>query len=92
MLGHIGLSEYDMSAGAKNWRAYLAYHTSARQIIGNGVYRFEVRTLGAWDAIMQSRRVDFVVRRVDGTDVRMHPGSVKRHGADLWPVGGLVAR
>ena len=49
----------------------------ARQIIGDGVYCFGVRSLGAWDANMEQRREDFVLRRVDGSDVRLHPGSVQ---------------
>ena len=95
MLGHKGLSEYNLSTGALRgplWRGYLANHHLARQIIGDGIYRFEVRALDAWDATMKSNRVDFVARRVDGTDVRLHPGMIKRQGAYLWPVGGLVAR
>jgi hypothetical protein len=55
----------------------LANHHLARQIIGDGIYRFEVRALDAWGATMKSNRVDFVARRVDGTDVRLHPGMVK---------------
>ena len=86
MLGHTGLYEYDMSAGAKNWRAYLAHHMYSRLIIGDGVWRFEIRTLGACYATMPARRVDFVVRRVDGTDVRMHPGSEK----DTVPIFGRL--
>ena len=80
MLGHKGLSEYNLSTGALRgalWRGYLANHHLARQIIGDGIYRFEVRALDAWDANMKSNRVDFVARRVDGTDVRLHPGMIK---------------
>ena len=92
MLGYHGLSEYD-TTGAQpgaDWRVYLAFHPVARQIIGDDVYRFEVGSLGAWDANVEQRCVDFVVRRVDGTDVRLHHGSVK--GVHLRPVGGLVVR
>jgi len=35
---------------------------------------------------MPARRVDFVVRRVDGTDVRMHPGKVR----DTVPIFGKL--
>jgi len=79
MLGYHGLSEYD-TTGAQpgaDWRVYLAFHPVARQIIGDDVYRFEVGSLGAWDANMEQRCVDFVVRRAGGTDVRLHHGSVK---------------
>ena len=57
----------------------------ARQIIGDGVYRFGVRSLGAWDANMEQRREDFVLRRVDGSDVRLHPGSVQSSAS--WRIG-----
>ena len=87
-LGHHGRSVYDISESAKvNWRCYLAYHPLAWHIIGAGIYRFEVRTLNAWDSNMQSNRVDFVARRVDGTDVRLHPGSFK----DTVPIFGQLA-
>ena len=36
---------------------------------------------------MQSNRVDFVARRVDGTDVRLHPGSFR----DTVPIFGQLA-
>ena len=90
MLGHKGLSEYNLSTGALRgalWRGYLANHHLALQIIGDGIYRFEVRALDAWGATMKSNRVDFVARRVDGTDVRLHPGSVK----DTVPIYGHLA-
>jgi hypothetical protein len=61
MLGYLGLSEYD-TTGAQpgaDWRVYLAFHPVARQIIGDDVYRFEVGSLGAWDANMEQRREDF---------------------------------
>ena len=53
MLGHKGLSEYNLSTGALRgalWCGYLANHHLARQIIGDGIFLFEVRTLGGWDA------------------------------------------
>ena len=87
-LQHHGQFVWDLSNSAKyNWRCYLAYHPSGRQIIGDGIFLFEVRTLGGWDANMQANRVDFVARRVDGTDVRLHHGSVK----DTVPIYGHLA-
>ena len=87
-LQHHGQSVWDLSDSAKvNWHCYLAYHPSGRQIIGDGIFLFEVRTLGGWDANMQANRVDFVARRVDGTDVRLRPGSVK----DTVPIYGHLA-
>lgn len=78
---------YDITDSPEaNWRAYLAYHPQGQEIVGPGVYRFEVRRLAAWDPNMQDRRVDFVVRRVDGTDVRLHPGSQK----DTVPIFGVL--
>ena len=37
----------------------------AREIIGDGVYRFEVRSSGACDSNTQQQCVDFLVRRVE---------------------------
>jgi len=70
-----GLSQFDITTQDwANWRRYLAFHPRAREIIGNGVHRFEVRSSGAFDANTQQHRVDFVVRRVDGTVVcLLHP-------------------
>ena len=70
-----GLSQFDITTQDwANWRRYLAFHPRAREIIGHGVHRFEVRSSGAFDANTQQHRVDFVVRRVDGTVVcLLHP-------------------
>ena len=57
-----GLSQFDITTQDwANWRRYLAFHPRAREIIGNGVHRFEVRSSGAFDANTQQHRVDFVV-------------------------------
>ena len=83
----------------KPWRGYLAAHAHARVIIGTGVIWFEARFLDAFEPdrklhlpgpagwpTLGKRRFDFVVHRLDGTCVRLHPSG--RHEAK--PVVGDV--
>ena len=80
-------SVQDLSDGSVfNWRGYVAYHHQAREIIGPGIARFEFRFVNAWDPNCQQKRGDFVVRRVDNTDVRLHPGC----NGETTPVYGHV--
>ena len=78
------------------WRAYLACHAEAREIIGPGVVGFEGRFL---DFLEPNRgqlnlpgrygkqRFDFVVHRMDGTACRLHPSESK----DAEPVIGYLS-
>ena len=66
----------------EGWRNYLACHPYAREIIGEGVVGFDARFLNALEPNRDKlnlpgnfgqHRFDFVVHRVDGTCVRLHP-------------------
>ena len=83
MLTASGLSQYDITTCAKHgatWRGYLAFHPRARDIIGDGVHRLEVHSSGP-------QHVDLVVRRVDGTDVRLEGGSPEERPPTPPPLG-----
>jgi hypothetical protein len=65
----------DLTHSALPWRTYLACHRDGEDVVGPGVVAFLFRFLNEWDSNTRENRADFVVRRVDGTDVRLHPGS-----------------
>ena len=85
----------------EGWRNYLACHPYAREIIGEGVAGFDARFLNALEPNRDKlnlpgnfgqHRFDFVVHRVDGTAVRLHP-SEKQDGKPVfgrledWEIG-----
>ena len=81
----------------EGWRNYLACHPHAREIIGEGVAGFDARFLNALEPNRDKlnlpgnfgqHRFDFVVHRVDGTAVRLHP-SEKFDGKVI--IGSLAA-
>ncbi len=57
-----------------DWKAYIAQHKDCDDIIGEGVVGFEFRFINVVDPNRRQYRGDFVVRRKDGTAVRLHPG------------------
>ena len=58
--------------------ATLAQHRDGASIVGPGVAQFEFRFLNAeWDSNTREARADFVVRRINGTDVRLHPSRTR---------------
>ena len=74
----IDLSEHPL------WRTYICSHPKAREIILNGIVRFEGRFLNSLEPNRQvlclpapygEHRFDFVAVRKDGTAARLHPGS-----------------
>ena len=78
------------------WRNYLACHPHSREVIGAGVVSFEARFINALEpnrvalklpGTYGQNRFDFVVRRADGTAVRLHPS--EKH--DAKPVIGKLA-
>ena len=88
-------------ADEPGWRNYLANHPQAREIIGAGVVGFEGRFVDALEpnrgtlnlpGVYGQHRFDFVVRRVDGTAMRLHP-SEKQDGKPVcgrledWEIG-----
>ena len=67
-----------------DWRRYLCQHPMAQEIIGSGVWKFECRFLNGWEPNAAKlmlpppfgqHRFDFVVHRIDGKAVRMHPSA-----------------
>ena len=66
----------DMSHDARfDWQCYVAFRPDAGDVIGEGITKFEFRYLHVSDSNTHQRRSDFVVHRVDGTCVRLHPSS-----------------
>ncbi len=88
--GHGALEDrptIDVSEETDAWRSYLAWRPDAEALIGSGVWRFEFRFLDAMDSNTRDYRADFIIRRTDGTDVRLHPGAI-----DAVPVYGQLAQ
>ena len=65
------------------WREYVATHRDAENLVGSGVVEFGAAAIagtkdpnrGGWP------RVDFVIYRLDGSYVRIHPGRTQRQDA-----------
>ena len=74
MIRHHEWASYDMTGTTHaDWRAFLAQLRNKGYIIGPGVLRFEVHLL---DIIPPNEQCyAFVVRRVDGTDAWVRPGT-----------------
>ena len=70
-----------------DWKLYLATHDQAAILVGPGVIDFSVAAiLGTDDPNRRGgsgghQRVDFLVRRCDGTAVRLHPGTRPKNDA-----------
>jgi hypothetical protein len=72
MIEYHSWESYDMTGTQHaDWRTFLAQHLCAREIIGLGVLRFEVRLLDKIDPLGPCYA--FVLRRVDGTDAWVLP-------------------
>ena len=67
------------------WRAYIACHPRASEIIGSGVTHATAEFInGTTDPNRDGqRRLDFIVRRSDGTLCRLHPGGRRSGDAKL---------
>ncbi len=59
------------------WRPWVASRNDAAEVIGEGIFAFWFVYVDALDSNLATLRTDFMVRRVDGTDVRLHPQSGK---------------
>jgi hypothetical protein len=76
------VTHYDMSHDPRyNWRGYLANRprwegpNSQEFVIGPGVQSFCFRWLPKIDPNTGDNRADFIVERVDGLSIRLHPQS-----------------
>jgi hypothetical protein len=67
------------------WRAYIACHERSSEIIGSGVTHATAEFInGTQDPNRDGqRRLDFIVRRSDGTLCRLHPGGRRSGDAKL---------
>ena len=67
------------------WRAYIACHPRSSEIIGSGVTHATAEFInGTKDPNRAGqRRLDFIVRRSDGTLCRLHPGGRRSGDAKL---------
>lgn len=78
--------EYEDITGDESWdwRGYVCNRVpdALHQVVGQGVQRVELRFLNTIDRNMNQNRVDFVLFRIDGSGVRLHPS----HTRDAHPV------
>ena len=63
-----------------DWEAWLGARSDKYDVIGVGIYQFCFIWVDPRDRF--NRRGDFLVRRVDGSDVRLHPRTMKRDLGD----------
>lgn len=56
-----------------DWRGWVANRDDAAQLVGPGVWAFWFVRLTTRDSNLDEPRADFLLRRVDGQDVRLHP-------------------
>ena len=69
----------DLTEGSEfDWRSYVGQHLDREVIFSTGllIERFSIRKMEwLFDTNTREPRVDFVVRRSDGSAVRLHPGT-----------------
>ena len=91
----------DLTDGHRfDWWAYLKGHPEGKDIVGQGVTKFELRFLAARDPNTNQQRLDFIVHRRTAADqhphVRLHPHRHKlKHNGRLsrkeaFPVYGFL--
>ncbi len=68
---------------AFDWRAWIAGRSDEANIIGPGIWAFCFVWVEAEDKNLHEKRGDFLVRRIDGTDVRLHPSGSKSKSSGL---------
>ena len=60
-----------------DWKVWVALRGDVKDIVGTGIYRFAFVWLSSMDTNLKERRGDFMVSRIDGEDIRLHPQSNK---------------
>ena len=87
LLNHLAaepaVASIDISAQWASWKRYVACHKDAVELVGPGVVAVEaVRIPDTSDPNrFGQQRLDFFIRRVDGSAYRLHPGSKPRTSA-----------
>jgi hypothetical protein len=57
-----------------DWRGWLAHRmVDTKLVIGTGVAAIGLGFFPEYDANMRQERIDFIIKRTDGTFVRLHP-------------------
>ena len=69
--------EVDLTEEEFHWRGWIAGHPLAEELIGPGVRAFSFIRLTTGDSNLNEARADFLLRRVDGWDVRLHPQTTR---------------
>ena len=82
-------TSFDLTERWLNWKAYIATHTIAQQLVGLGISGFTGEFIeGTQDPNRHGRmRMDMIIRHTDGGYVRIHPGSAIKTDAQpkLFP-------
>ena len=60
-----------------DWRGWVANRDGAAELVGPGVWAFWFVRLDTKDSNLDEPRADFLLRRVDGQDVRLHPHTTR---------------
>ena len=75
------------------WRAWVSQRPDAETIVGPGIFRFAFVWVAATDNNLHEKRGDFVLSRVDGVDIRLHPQQRKNRATGMkeaTPVWGSL--
>ena len=83
--GRLGIDLIDLWP---NWRAYIAMHKMAQNLVGPGVIAFTCQFIeGTRDANRAGMmRMDMIIRHTDGGYVRIHPGEkIKNDATPKFP-------
>ena len=82
----------DLTLSWQDWREYIAKHERSEDIVGPGVVSMKAeRVPDTPDPNRHGQnRLDFWVRRLDGTAVRLHPGTSRRSDAKIVFVSAKV--
>ena len=65
---------HDLTDSLKfNWKVWVSQRPDAADIVGLGINRFAFVWLSSMDSNTKERRGDFLVQRVDGIDICLHP-------------------
>ena len=82
----------DLTLVWEHWRAYIAKHKQSEEIVGPGVVSLKAERIpNSFDPNrFGAKRVDFFVHRIDGTAVRLHPGTTRANDAKIVVVPAKV--
>ena len=77
-----------------DWKVWVSQRPDVEDIVGPGIYRFAFVWVSSMDNNLRERRGDFLVSRIDGLDIRLHPQETRNRQTGMkeaLPVRGSWA-